>query len=279
MAIQTQPEHTPTSFHEAPIEPAPRVRRGPYRARKFLLTDRDLELLRFIAAHRFVLAAQARAWLGSDRAVAYRRLSGLVGVGLLSYERIFHAQPGCYQVTNGGLAVIDSDLPRPSIDLRCYRHDVDVVWLALAALHGSFGSFDRALSEREMRSHDQQPDRRDERFAIPLGDYAASGRPRSHYPDVLLVAGDGRRVALELELSMKGRRRLESIFIGYGGERRITRVVYFTDRQSIAHAVAATAAACGVEGLVQVRPAAGIAPRVDQPRPDARSCRSGRELA
>src|SRR5690348_5677130 len=87
------------------------------RARPFRLTDRDLELLAFVAAHRFALAAHLQAWLGTTSAVAYRRLAALVDVGLLSYRRIFHAQPGCYLMTNGGLAVIDSELPRPAIDL------------------------------------------------------------------------------------------------------------------------------------------------------------------
>ena len=51
-------------------------------------------LLAFVAAHRFVLAAHLQMWLGTSFAVASRRLVALVDVGLLSYRRIFHAQPG-----------------------------------------------------------------------------------------------------------------------------------------------------------------------------------------
>jgi hypothetical protein len=247
MATQTQRQQTPRTVE------AGSVGRQGRQSRRFLLTDRDLELLGFIAAHRFVLAAHVNSWLGSDRAVAYWRLSGLVGAGLLSYERIFHAQPGCYQVTNGGLGVIGSDLPRPTIDLRCYRHDLGVVWLHLAALEGRFGSCAQVVSERQMRSHDQQPDHQGERFAITLGEYAPNGRHRLHYPDLLVGGRDGRRVAVELELSMKGRRRLERILISYGGEHRITEVVYLTDRRQIAQAVSETAAECDLRELVQVR--------------------------
>lgn len=200
------------------------------------MTDRDLELLAFVAAHRFVLASHVQTWLAADRAVAYRRLSGLVDVGLLSYRRIFHAQPGCYQVTNGGLAVIDSELPRPTIDLRTYRHDTDVVWLWLVAADRPAAAEGRVLAEREMRSHDQRraSDDRDGSFGIPVGGYNRAGRPRVHFPDVLLVGADGSRVAFELELSVKGRRRLEDILLGYAGEPRLERVMYVTDSRQVA---------------------------------------------
>lgn len=224
------------------------------RARPFRLTDRDLELLEFVAAQRFVLAAHTRRWLGASDVVAYRRLSGLVDVGLLSYRRIFHAQPGCYLVTNGGLAVIDSELPRPTIDLRTYRHDLGVVWLWLAAHDGQFGSVEQLLTERQMRSHDQGAGvTAIERVGVPVEGYDRSGRPRIHYPDVLVVAPDGGRVALELELSVKGRRRLERILVGYSCERRVRSAVYLTDSRAVAAAVNDRALACGVERLVDVR--------------------------
>jgi hypothetical protein len=207
-----------------------------------------------VAAHRFVLADHVHAWLRADRSVAYRRISGLVDVGLLCHQRIFHAQPGCYLVSNGGLAVIDSELPRPSVDLRTYRHDLGVVWLWLAAREGRLGPVNRLLTEREMRSHDQRQGKTGfERFGVPVEGYDRSGRRRVHYPDVLVVASDGGRVALELELSLKSRRRLEGILVGYGGEPRLTGVVYVTDSRSVAGAVRDRVRACGVERLVDVR--------------------------
>ncbi len=49
-----------------------------------------------------------------------------------------------------------------------------------------------------MRSYDQRPDPHLDRgpFGIPLGGYGRDGRPRLHFPDVLAVRRDGRRVAL-----------------------------------------------------------------------------------
>jgi hypothetical protein len=224
------------------------------RAHRVQLTDRDLALLEFVAAQRFVLAAHVREWLGVSEAFAYRRLSRLAGVGLLNYQRIFHAQPGCYLITNGGLAVIDSALPRPSIDLRTYGHDLGVVWLWLGAREGRFGCPDRLLSERLMRSCEQGGDGAAvERFGVPVEGYDRSGRPRIHYPDVLVVAPDGGRVALELELSLKSRHRLERILVGYGGERRLRCVVYVTHSRSVANAVQGVAASFGLGDLIDVR--------------------------
>jgi hypothetical protein len=222
------------------------------RASGFCLTDRDLELLRFAAAHRFVLAGQVEVWLAAHEVVAYRRLKGLVRAGLLIYERLFHARPGCYRVSTSGLAVIESPLPRPTIDLRTYRHDVGVVWLWLAARRSDLGGRAQAVSEREMRSHDQRHDHRGGSFAIPLGGYAPSGKPRVHFPDVVLVDEDGARTAFELELTLKSRSRLEAILAGYGAERRIERVLYLTDSDPVASAVSELVAMFGLDGRVRV---------------------------
>lgn len=218
--------------HESPSQ----VRRA-RRAHPFRLTDRDLELLGFVAAHRFVLAAHVHEWIGADRSVAYRRLGALVDAGLLRYERIFHAQSGIFQITNGGLAVIDSHLPRPTIDLRTYRHEIGVVWLWLAARAKAFGEVDSLLSEREMRSHDQRSDVDGTRFAATIDGYDRAGRPRVHHPDVLIIGPDRSQIALELELSMKGRQRLEQILLAYAIDQRIRQVVYLTDQAGVATAI------------------------------------------
>jgi hypothetical protein len=221
--------------------------------------------LRFVAAHRFVLACQVTEWLGVHGVVAYRRLRGLRDAGLLSYRRIFHARPGCYQITRAGLAVVESDLGRPSVDLRSYRHDVGVVWLWLAAWRGSFGAAERVLSERQMRARDQAAEGYGEWFAVPLGGYGPGGQPRVHYPDVALVREDGSRLALELELTLKSRARLEAILVGYAHERRIAGVVYLTDKQPIHAAVLAGSRAVGLDGRCAVEYVAP-APRRDLDR-------------
>lgn len=222
------------------------------RGRGFCLTERDLRLLEFVAGHRFVLACQVMHWLGAREVVAYRRLKGLVAGELLSYRRIFHHRPGCYQITKLGLGAIESDLPRAQIDLRTYRHDIGIVWVYLAAINGSFGPYDRVLPERHMRAADLRREVGSESFAIPLGGYTPTGSIRTHYPDVLLVRADGSRVAVELELTLKSRRRLEAILAGYAGELRLAHLLYFTDRPAIAQAVREMSLLVGLDSRVEV---------------------------
>jgi hypothetical protein len=198
------------------------------------LTERDLDLLVFIASHRFVHARHVTEWIGADRAVAYRRLSGLSVHGLVHYERIFHAEPGVFQITNGGLAVCNSPLPRPKVDLRTYRHDAGTVDLWLQARAGAFGPVGRLLTEREMRHHDLAPEPVDGvPFGFRIGGYDRAGRPRVHFPDMLTIAPALGRVALELELSLKGERRLEEILLGYALDDRINQVVYLADQPHV----------------------------------------------
>jgi hypothetical protein len=192
--------------------------------------------------------------VGAHEVVAYRRLKGLVQSGLLTYERRFHLRPGCYRITTQGVAVIESQLPRPTIDLRSYRHDTEVVDLWLDAWQGQYGSYREVLSERELRSHDQRADRlpHEPAYAVPLGGYGPGGRAQVHYPDVLIIRAANRRLALELELSLKSRKRLEAMLGGYAADNRIERVICRTELARIATALEETKLMLGLDGRVVV---------------------------
>lgn len=136
-----------------------------------------------MAGHRFVLAAHVQERLGVSGVVAYRRLRGLVGAGLLSYARIFHAQPGVYRVTEGGLALAGSALPVPRVDLRTYAHDLGVVWLALAfeADASAGGGMQAVLGERVLRSQDRRAgDGGRARLGVLLAGAGPAGHARVH---------------------------------------------------------------------------------------------------
>lgn len=201
-----------------------------------------------------MLACQAHAFLRCDRAVAYRRLDGLQRAGLLSYQRIFHAQPGLFQITHGGLGLIDSELPRPTVDLRTYRHDIGTTWLWLTAHAGRYGPCTELWSERELRSHHlRQAESADDPFAVARDGHDRSGRPRVHHPDVLVLDFDGLGTALELELTIKARPRLERILLGYGCSPRIHRVVYVTDSRGVARVIGGLVSSFGLDGQVSVQ--------------------------
>ncbi len=224
------------------------------------ITDRDRELLSFAAEHRIVLHSHIQALLGISASSTAARLRTLERAGLVKQQAVFERQPRCVWITRKGLAAIGSRLPAPRLDLASYRHDVGLGWLWLAARGGAFGRLERIVSEREMRSRDGAEGHSPhalggtaEPLGVRLGGVGAGGRERLHYPDLLLVGGDGRRVALELELTSKARVRRERILAGYAADRRIDAVLYLCDSRATAQAVRTSAERLGISARVQVQ--------------------------
>jgi len=90
------------------------------------LTDRDRELLAFVAEHRIVLGAHVQALLEVSPKAARGRLRSLTAAGLLRRVPVFHRPGDCHQITGKGLAVIGSRLPRPRVDLHSYEHSLRI---------------------------------------------------------------------------------------------------------------------------------------------------------
>jgi hypothetical protein len=221
------------------------------------ITERDRALLAYVAEHRLVLVTHAQALMRTSTQAAYQRLATLAKAGLLSRRTVFDRQPGCYQITRAGLGAIGSDLPPPRLDLRCYEHDVGVAWLWLAARAGAFGQLGGMLSERRMRSEDASgrvgAASAGRTHGVRLGGLGPGGGPRLHYPDLVLVDRRDRRIALELELSAKGRTRRERILAGYGADPRLDAVLYLCTAASVERGIRAGAARVGVGSLVHVQ--------------------------
>jgi hypothetical protein len=217
------------------------------------ITDRDIDVLAFIAEHRIVRADHVRAMLGVSATVAYRRLRALTGLGMLSRHPLFAGEPSCYRITGQGLAVIDSSLQPPGTDVRNHAHDLGLAWVWLAAHRGAFGAMREVVSERRMRSQDATEPAREDLFAVRLGGVGAGGKPRLHYPDLLLIDNEGRRVAVELELTSKGRRRVERILAAYGADPRIEAVLYLVDRRSVGNLIRSCAARADLSDRVHVQ--------------------------
>lgn len=232
-------------------------RRGPHPSvrppRPVRLSEKDLELLWFLAEHRMALPEHVAALFEATEKTAKARLSRLASAGYVRSEDLFHRQPAMQLITREGLKALGSRLPEPQRDVHAYQHDAGVAWLWIAARRGTFGPLREIVGERRMRSYDGRRDPGSEPWAVRLGGFGPRGRESLHYPDLLLCTADGRRVALELELSCKGRARLERILAGYGADSRIDGVVYLVESWALARSVKAAARRVGIPSRVRIQ--------------------------
>lgn len=120
--------------------------------RGFRVTERDRAIVRWIGRLRMVNATQVAERFGLGRAVAYCRLGGLVRLGLLDHQRIFHGAPGVYLASKAGLVTVGLQLPPARVDLRTYDHDLELSQLVIQ-LEREFGRA-AVVTEREMRARD-----------------------------------------------------------------------------------------------------------------------------
>ena len=231
----------------------------------------DRSLLAFAAEHRFVLAAHAAALLGVTESAARERLLEHCAAGLLVAKRVFDGHPSMYRITRDGLRTVGSSLRAPNIDLSRYDHEVGVAWLWLAARNGAFGPMRSVLGERRLRSRDGTAAAAGEPLAVRLGATGWAGKERLHYPDVLLVDARGRRIAVELELSSKGRGRREKILGGYAADARFAAVLYVVESPQLARSIEASAARLAIPWLVRLQ-------RVRWSTATPRACEGGARL-
>ncbi len=217
------------------------------------ITERDRQLLEMLAEHRVLIAEQLARHLGVSDGAAGARLRRLARLRLLEHARIFQGQPASVAITTRGLGLVGSPLPAPTRKLGAYRHDVGVGWVWLAARGGAFGQLRTLHTERSMRSADLRDDGERQRFGVATGGLDARGRRARHYPDLLVERADGARLAIELELSAKGRGRLERIMRGYAGEGSITAVLYLVADARLESWVSAAARRAGAAEVVVVK--------------------------
>jgi hypothetical protein len=99
-----------------------------------------------------------------------------------------------------------------------------------------------------MRSADRRDPTPGRTYGVGVG-----GGGRLHYPDLLLETATGHRVAVELELTGKGRRRLERIMLGYAADPRVDGVLYLCPRGPLGRRVQDAARRMGVSDRVSVQ--------------------------
>jgi hypothetical protein len=215
-----------------------------------VLTARDREIAKWIGRQGVVQAENVMTRFSMGRTATYRRLHELVDYGLVRRHRLLYNDGGLLTATAEGLRWAELHRLNPArISLALVPHMVASAALA-AALEPQL-VHERLLSDREHRAAENaagQP------LASAILQADRPEHPRLHRPDFALIGGDHERVvAIEIELTLKTRTRLERILRGYLRNRNVSSVQYYAPPQ-IGEAVQRAARAAGADRLLEVVP-------------------------
>jgi DNA-binding Lrp family transcriptional regulator len=204
--------------------PAPVIRERHGRSE----AQRDGDVLRFIGRFRFVTDALLAERFGVSRQQMNLRLRRLDAAGLVERTKA-PTEPRLTMLTRNGARAVDLP-PRRAARTDAQRdHELALVWLVIQ-LERAGGALVR--TERECRTLE----------AADAGRYSVTvtrpGRPEERrWPDVVLD-GNGRRSALELELSAKGTTRLQAIVDAYAAAPWFDEILFLAASVSIAKRLA-----------------------------------------
>ncbi len=210
-------------------------------------TVRDAEIVGWVGRVGAAGAEHVMRRFRMGQSVAYERLGQLVADGLLERRMLLYRQPGLYVATAEGLRWQGLErLGVHRVGPGGFEHARQVATAAVALHHGLPEA--EVLSERELRA--READTGELLASVQLG-RLAGGREALHRPDLAIVASGGRAVAVEVELSVKAPRRLETICTGYARARHLDHV-YYLAAPAAARAVTRAVTATRVQGRVTV---------------------------
>src|SRR3954454_11364600 len=192
---------------------------------------------------------------GMGRTAAYRLLRVPCDAGLVERVRLVNGAPSLFLASSEARRWTDTvELGACRLTPGAVTHWRWCGWAALA-LEAEFGP-ERVLSDREVRVWERAAGRP---VASALVGELPDGRPRAHRPDFAVVASDGDSFALavEVELTVKKRRRLESICCGYARNRALEAVRYYAPPR-VHRAVSRAARAASATDVIETRPLAEL---------------------
>lgn len=189
---------------------------------------RDADVLRFIGRFRFVTDGLLAQRFGVHRQQINARIRKLEAAGLVvrSDDRM---QPRITMLTRYGARAVELPSRRAARSEAQREHELALVWLVIQ-LERAGGA--RVRTERECRTLEAEDAGR---YSVTV---SRPGRPEERrWPDIVLD-GDRRRSALELELSAKGTTRLQAIVDAYAAAPWFDEVVFLAASVSIAKRLA-----------------------------------------
>lgn len=179
------------------------------------MTERDLEILKFINDFGFCEMPQIERQFSLKKPRSYQVIKRLINAGLLIHEYVLHRQHGIYRLTKQGAEW--TELPALKyISLGSYLHQLKIVEVYQQLRQ----RYPDAIwtSERRLKQ--------DKFSSGKLGRYG-------HVADGMLAFPDGRYIAIEVELTMKGKNRLNDIVKSYASRFEIKEVWYFCAKEIV----------------------------------------------
>lgn len=175
-----------------------------------VLSLSENDILQFIHEFGFCDISHLMKRFALGRSTAYQQMKILMRLGLLLHFRIALNRPGVYYLTPKSIRMLCLDLPAlHHIPWHIYDHQLTVVTLHLKCRERYSDAV--WLSERRLiqdKYHDRSSN-------------------QDHLPDGALVFPDSTQYAIEVERSLKSRKRIEGILLDYGLQRRFKEVWYF----------------------------------------------------
>lgn len=202
-------------------------------ARRWLLTERDVEWLAWVGRWRFVSAGQlsrefGRRGLSAPVKVVERRLRAMRELGLVSSERVVADVPAVHSLTRDGMRVVGLSGPVVGPKLAEFRHDLAVTDLACELLLQKPGH--RLVTEREVR-HAETPNQLARETSVGVVRRWSVVLPEKRfggvYPDLVTETPSGAVWAHELEASRKEHRRLVRLMLAYARASYVRGVKYY----------------------------------------------------
>ena len=214
-----------------------------------MLTERDRGILNWVGRLGAASAADVMARFGIGRSQAYVRLRALVRAGLLERRHLLRGQPTLYVATRDGLAWAQLARLEPCrVGVANATHWTLCARLAVVLERTEPAS--EVWSEREVRA--AELDAGGAVASAQLG-RLPDGRPRLRRADLVLMSRDEVRlpVAVEVELAVKGARRLEDICRAWARCRLIESVRYYAS-PAAGRAVARAVERVHAAGVVEI---------------------------
>lgn len=171
------------------------------------ITERDIAILKFINEFGFCEMPHLNKKFQLRKPRNYQILGKLIDLGFVKHERVFHGH-GIYCLSKKGAQYTDLP-PIKKIPVGIYRHEILLIELYFE-LMGRFPDV-KWISVRKLIW---------DKFRDGVGQ-------KGHVADGMMIFPDGKKIMIELELSVKGRYRSERILRQYGSQFDIHEVWYF----------------------------------------------------